>query len=273
MENFEIDLPALKTQREIVDVLASIDGKIANNKRLMAELEATARLIYDFWFTQFDFPDEHGKPYRSSAGKMTWNEELKRSIPSGWTIGVLSDYLHLEKDTVMPIPGQIYEHYSIPAFDDGRFPTLDDGSSIDSGKYRVHGGCILYSKLNPKFKRLWQPYCLTDDAICSTEFLVMQPEKPQYQGFCLSMLHSSAFYTHMVSKAISSTGSRSRVDPEVALNFTFARPTDKLVDQFGTLVMPLFSQIQKLEIENHELASLRDWLLPMLMNGQATIGE
>lgn len=270
---YKVPLPDLASQDAAVSVLTAIDDKIANNKRLITELETTARFIFDFWFTQFDFPDECDKPYRSSGGKMVWSDDLKRSIPKEWTVGTLGDYLHLEKDTVTPTPGHAYEHYSIPAFDNGKFPTLDDGGNIESGKYRVQKGCILYSKLNPKFKRLWQPYCLTDDAICSTEFLVMQPDKPQYQGFCVSVLHSSAFYAHMVSKAISSTGSRSRVDPEVALSFAFARPTDKLIERYGTHVIPLFNQIQELEIENHELTSLRDWLLPMLMNGQATIGE
>ena len=263
----------LACQRSTAHVLAAIEAKVANNKKLMAELEATARLIYDYWFTQYDFPDKDGKPYHSSGGKMTWSDELNCSIPNGWSIGALGDYLHLEKDTVTPTPGQIYEHYSIPAFDDGKYPTFDDGGSIDSGKYRVRKGRILYSKLNPKFKRLWQPRCLTDAAICSTEFLVMQPDKPRYQGFCLGVLNSSAFYAHMVSKAVSSTGSRSRVDPEVAISFSLAQPTDKLIEQYGIHVLPLFNLIQELEIENHELTGLRDWLLPMLMNGQATIDE
>lgn len=271
LSELPLELPELDTQRQVGNLLRCIDNTIANNKKLMMELESTARLIYDYWFTQFDFPDENGKSYRSSGGKMVWNKALKRDIPNDWSVGTLGDYLHLEKTTVTPIKGLVYEHYSIPAFDDGKFPSLDHGESIESGKYRVREGCILYSKLNPKFKRLWQPYCLTENAICSTEFLVMVPNKPEYQGFCLSTLHSASFYSHMVLKAISSTGSRSRVDPDIAVSYTLARPNYELISRFGDTVMPLYTRMQQLEVENHELAELRDWLLPMLMNGQITI--
>ncbi len=264
-------LPSIELQHAIGGLLAIIDSKIANNKRLMTELEETARLIFDYWFTQFDFPDESGKPYRSSGGKMVWSEELKREIPERWSVGALGDCLHLEKDTIVPVASQIYEHYSIPAYDDGKYPSFDDGDSIESGKYRISRGCALYSKLNPKFKRLWRPYCFTDNAICSTEFLVMKPNRMAEQGYCLGVLHSDAFYSHMVSRATSSTGSRSRVDPEVAIGFNMPHPDDNLIEQYGNMAMPLYDRIQQLEIESHELASLRDWLLPMLMNGQLVV--
>lgn len=261
----------LASQKTTTRVLSAIDAKIANNKKLIAELEETARLIYDYWFTQFDFPDENGRPYRSNGGTMVWSDELKREIPKGWSSGTLGDYLHLKKDTIIPAAAQVYEHYSIPAYDDEKYPSLDDGSSIESGKYRVEKGCILYSKLNPKFKRLWRPYCLTDNAICSTEFLVMQPNRESEQGFVLGVLHSDSFYSHMVSRATSSTGSRSRVDPEAAVGFTMPRPGDRLIERYENVAMPLYNQIQQLEIEGHELASLRNWLLPMLMNGQLVV--
>lgn len=271
LSELPMELPDLKVQRKVGNLLRHIDGNITNNKKLMTELEETARLIYDYWFTQFDFPDENGRPYRSSGGKMAWSDELKREIPEGWGIGTLEDYLHLEKDTITPVASQAYEHYSIPAYDDGKYPTFDDGGSIESGKYRVSRGYILYSKLNPKFKRLWRPYCFTENAICSTEFLVMKPNRVMVQGYCLGMLHSDAYYSHMVSRAISSTGSRSRVDPEVAIGFKVSHPDDRLIERYGNVVMPLYDLIQRLEIESHELAGLRDWLLPMLMNGQLVV--
>lgn len=271
LSELPMELPDLEVQRKVGNLLRFIDAKIANNEKLMAELEETARLIYDYWFTQFDFPDENGRPYRSNGGTMVWSDELKREIPKGWSSGTLGDYLHLKKDTIIPAAAQVYEHYSIPAYDDEKYPSLDDGSSIESGKYRVEKGCILYSKLNPKFKRLWRPYCLTDNAICSTEFLVMQPNRASEQGFVLGVLHSDSFYSHMVSRATSSTGSRSRVDPEAAVGFTMPRPSDRLIERYENVAMPLYNQIQQLEIEGHELASLRNWLLPMLMNGQLVV--
>ncbi|WP_418723002.1 restriction endonuclease subunit S [Enorma sp.] len=266
-------LPSISIQRSVGRILRSLDDKIANNKKLMAELEQTAQLIYDYWFTQFDFPDENGKPYRSSGGKMVWNDKLKREIPVGWSVGILEDYLCLEKKSVIPIAGKEYEHYSIPAFDNGKYPSFDDGKCIESNKYSVDEGCILYSKLNPKFKRLWRPYGLTDAAVTSTEFLVMRPKLKTCYGFCLGVLNSDAYYAYMLAKATSSTGSRSRVDPNEAIGFVLPHPSNNLVEEFNDVIMPFYDRAHHLEIETHQLATLRDWLLPMLMNGQATVSE
>ena len=86
-----LSLPSFAAQEIIARVLGAIDDKIALNKKMMTELEDTARLIYDYWFTQFDFPDENGRPYCSSGGKMVYNKTLKREIPEGWEAGTLSN--------------------------------------------------------------------------------------------------------------------------------------------------------------------------------------
>lgn len=241
---------------------------------MMAELEETARLIYDYWFTQFDFPDENGMPYRSSGGKMVYNETLKREIPEGWEYRTLKDYVAPMHDSVFPSSGVRYEHYSIPAYDAGLFPSFEDGSDIASNKYRVSSDCLLYSKLNPKFKRLWQPYCLTNEAICSTEFIVMQPKNAGLAAFCRSVVDSEAFYAYMAGKAVSSTGSRFRVDPDVAFSFSFPAPKDKKIfKDCCNYIGPMHSQVQQLQIERHELSILRDRLLPLLMNGQVMTND
>ncbi|MBI1838667.1 MAG: restriction endonuclease subunit S [Flavobacteriia bacterium] len=106
LRNFgEIDViyKDLETQSKIAKVLSYLDAKIELNNKINAELEAMAKLIYDYWFVQFDFPNEEGKPYKSSGGKMVWNEELKREIPEGWEVEKLSncceiiDCLHSKK--------------------------------------------------------------------------------------------------------------------------------------------------------------------------------
>lgn len=268
---FEINLPSKKVQDEVVSILGAIDDKIANNKRIIKEFEETARLIYDYWFTQFDFPDENGKPYRSSGGKMVWNDDLKRDVPEGWEAGSLSSYISISKKIVTPKSGSTYEHYSIPAFDDGKFPSFEDGIIIASSKYAIKNGVFLYSKLNPKFKRLWFPKIKTDNAICSTEFLVMKPRNNELQAYCLSVLDSDEYYAYMVSKAISSTGSRSRVDPKIALEYGIALAPKKLLVDYSITVEPLYTAIQEVESENNQLGRLRDWLLPMLMNGQIKV--
>lgn len=273
LKNIEMSLPSLKEQEQIAAILSSLDDKIANNKRIIEWLEKTARLIFDYWFTQFDFPGENEKPYRSNGGKMVWNEELRRKIPEGWKVSYLGELAPLLRSTVQPSDEVVYEHYSIPAFDDDRYPAFEPGSYIDSGKYSLTENSLLYSKLNPKFKRLWAPLCLSDNLICSSEFLVFEPISEVMRPYVYSVLDSREYYAYMVSKAVSSTGSRSRVDPEVASNFIVAIPGDDILANFGNAINPILSQAKNLQIQIKQLIKLRDWLLPMLMNGQVTVDE
>lgn len=97
LNNFEINTFNLDIENKIGQFLFNIDLKIENNNKINAELESLAKTIYDYWFLQFEFPNEEGKPYKSSGGKMVWNEELKREIPEGWKLGVISDFIKEEK--------------------------------------------------------------------------------------------------------------------------------------------------------------------------------
>lgn len=117
-------------------------------------LQRQLKLMYDYWFTQFDFPDENGKPYRASGGAMVWCDELQRSIPKGWTFTTLSDIAVLQPKSELPQKSTLYNHYSIPAFDDTHSPVIEDGEDIASNKYIVPDHSILVSKLNPQFKRI-----------------------------------------------------------------------------------------------------------------------
>lgn len=269
LEELDIDYP--DDAQRIADALKILDTKIINNKKIIKELEDAARLIYDYWFTQFDFPDENGNPYCSNGGKMVWSDELKREIPEGWEVNRLGELAPLLRPTVQPKAEVVYEHYSIPAFDEGKYPAFEPGSLIDSGKYSITENSLLYSKLNPKFKRLWVPLCLSENLICSTEFLVFEPVNAAVRSYVYGVLDSSMYYAYMVSKAISSTGSRSRVDPEVATDFVIPIPDECLLMRFGNVLSPMLKQIKDLQIQIEELVSLRDWLLPMLMNGQVKV--
>ena len=260
-------------QTKIADVLSSLDNKIQNNASICTELEAMAKTVYDYWFTQFDFPNEEGKPYRSSGGTMVWNEQLKREIPKGWGVGTVDTLLKIDNTSVDPkkLGNAVMEHYSIPAFDEDHSPSYEPAYTIESGKYRVDKECILTSKLNPRFKRLWDPFCDTENAICSTEFIVYRPRKLWMRPFCYAVLNSDAFYTHMSSKAIASTGSRKRIQPDVSAAFALAIPDDGTIRSFSAMYDPIMKKLKNLYKENRELQRLRDWLLPMLMNGQVRV--
>lgn len=273
LKDIEIDMPDISVQKDIGRVLSSLDDMIRHNTRICTELEAIAKMLYDYWFTQFDFPDENGKPYRSSGGEMVWNDQLKREIPMGWTPGTISSLMKIENTSVKPqkLGNAVMEHYSIPAFDANHNPAYEEAGTIESGKYVVDPECILTSKLNPHFKRLWDPYCDTENAICSTEFIVYRPRAAWTRPFCYAVLNSEAFYAHMVGKATASTGSRKRIQPDVSASFELAIPDEKTMRAFVELYAPIMEKQKTLYKENCELTKLRDWLLPMLMNGQATV--
>ena len=269
-------IPFFKQENEkgIAALLSDIDAKIDNNNAIAAELEGMAKDLYDYWFVQFDFPDENGKPYKSSGGKMVWNEELKREIPEGWKKSLLNNIAQIVTDTVSPAasPKRIFEHYSIPAFDNGKYPSFECGSKIESNKYKVPKASILVSKLNPQFKRVWKPLELTANCICSTEFMPFIA-KPGYPlEFIYMLLNSTAFQRYLILCSSSSTGSRKRMQPDLCDSFSFACPEKhEVIDNFSRVIAPMIAAISSIAEENVELASLRDFLLPMLMNGQVKV--
>ena len=267
--NLPVPLPSIDEQRRIGNLFSSIDDKIANNKEVCTDLESIAKLLYDYWFIQFDFPDENGKPYKSSGGKMVWNEDLKREIPAGWKASTLSNIACLQQSSVFPTNNNNYHHYSIPAYDAGKYPSLEKGADIASNKLIVPPKSVLVSKLNPQFKRIWLIINPEDNAICSTEFLPMKANKTGLYVL-YSLLNSDAFSIHLKQKASSSTGSRMRIDPENCMSFLFPF-NDAVFMAFDRLVQPLFERMQAIPDDNHQLASLRDFLLPMLMNGQVRV--
>ncbi|SEL50387.1 type I restriction enzyme, S subunit [Ruminococcus sp. YRD2003] len=271
MQEFDIEVPPIDIQRKIIAVLSAIDKKIQYNNKINDNLQHQLKLLYDYWFTQFDFPDENGKPYRASGGAMVWCDELQREIPKGWKVSTLSDIAVLQAKSVMPQAGTAYNHYSIPAFDDTHSPAVEDGEAIASNKYVVPDNSVLVSKLNPQFKRIWLIIDSTDNAICSTEFLpVKATETGVYALY--SLLCSDAFSVHLIQNASSSTGSRKRIDPDNCMSYKF--PYDqKVFARFDKAIQPLLMKITGIPTETQALAALRDWLLPMLMNGQATISD
>ncbi len=273
LSSLDFKIPEKNYQDRIVSLLSGIDKKIELNSRICSELKSMAKTLYDYWFVQFDFPDENGKPYRTSGGEMIWNDQLKREIPKGWETGTVDTILKIDNKSVDPqkLGSNIMEHYSIPAFDEGQMPAYEAANSIESGKYVVYPDCILTSKLNPQFKRLWDPFCDTNNAICSTEFIVYRPRNTWSRPYCYAILNSDEFYCHMVGKAISSTGSRKRIQPDVSASFPIPIADEATIKRFNAIYGPIMENQKELRKENRELTKLRDWLLPMLMNGQATV--
>lgn len=274
--NFEIELPKKEVQTAVASVLNYLDDKISNNNAIAEELESLARTIYDYWFTQFDFPDKNGRPYQSSGGEMILDEKLKRKIPSGWEVKKLKELTSLVMNTTLPYnhPDKKYLHYSIPAYDDTGLPSEEYGRDINSGKYLVPDNSILVSKLNPQFKRVWNPQIYKDNCICSTEFLPFVANKEYIKGFLYSVLDSDAFQQYMVQCSSSSTGSRKRMQPELCGEFMLPYPKDKnIIIKYSKYIDNILEKKSEATSENQQLISLRDFLLPLLMNGQVTFKD
>ena len=156
---------------------------------------------------------------------MPWNDQLKRNIPDGWSVKRLSEIASIISISVSPMdrPDEIFEHYSIPAFDEIKYPTKELGKSIGSSKYQIPERAILVSKLNPQFKRIWAPGRITDKSVCSTEFMPFVSKRESDYGFLYGILIASILH-NMVQCSSSSTGSRKRMHPELCGDFYLAMP-------------------------------------------------
>ncbi|PTG31622.1 restriction endonuclease subunit S, partial [Staphylococcus chromogenes] len=155
IKNLNILIPEKSHQNRIVYLINSIDEKIEINKKIIANLEELSKTLFKRWFVDFEFPDENGNPYKSSGGEMVDSELGK--IPKGWECVYLKDIVHHKKDTFNPKKSNESEvkHFSLPAFDSGQYPTIDNVTDIKSNKWIIDENCILFSKMNPTTRRIW----------------------------------------------------------------------------------------------------------------------
>ncbi len=267
----KIVVPLPNEQKKIAAVLSALDAKIDLNNRINAELEAMAKTLYDYWFVQFDFPDKDGKPYKSSGGKMVWNKELKREIPEGWEVRSLSEITNVSNEQLNPIdaPEKEYKHYSIPAFDAIGTYKVEKGEEIKSNKFVVKEVDVLVSKLNPWFSRVI--YATDDtDLISSTEFVIWRTDNINKKNYLYMIARDATFVTYCTKSATGTSNSHKRINPTVMMKYKVAF-NEQTADSFGAVLGSTIKMYAKNQIENNNLSSLRDWLLPMLMNGQVKV--
>ena len=201
-------------------------------------------------------------------------ETVDRSnLPVGWRIVQLGDVATISKKSFNPAkqPEMLLEHYSIPAFDEAHFPVFELSTAIKSNKFVVDDTCFMISKLNPTTKRVWKPYCLTANAVCSTEFIVYKAKSQEITDFLYSVIDSTSFSDFMCSHVTGSTGSRQRTTPSDTLTFELILPTTGKIAEYQGIVSPMFEQIKYNAIENDKLKRLRDSLLPKLMSGEIDV--
>lgn len=228
-----------------------------------------AKQLYDYWFVQFDFPNEEGKPYKSSGGAMVRNEKLKREIPQGWSGVSLKDLALTSRNAITPVENEVYQHFSIPSFDACGSYSLDNGSDIKSDKFVLQKGQLLVSKLNPWFNRVvWVPK--GTNMIGSTEFVVLNPNNESESGYIYSVIKSPKFIAYCSQAATGTSHSQRRVSPDVLMAFKVVYEQG-VVQKYGCLIEKIQKQQAELLSEIAILTKQRDELLPLLMNGQASV--
>ena len=264
--NYPIPLPERKTQDAVVEVLSTIDQKIDNNTNLCVKLESMAKTLYDYWFTQFDFPDENGKPYCSSGGEMVWNDQLKRKIPKGWSAGQLSDIANI---TMGQSPsGDTYnENGSGTIFYQGctdfgtRFPVPRVYTSAPTRFAKA--GDILMSVRAPvgTLNIAMEDCCIGRGlAALNSKF-----------GSQLHLLYTLSGFKQLFDVMDGNGTTFGSITKDTLFEMKVVIPRRDQIKSFEEMVQPIEQKIRVAEQENRELAKLRDWLLPVLMNGQATV--
>ena len=249
-------LPSLAEQKQIGQLLFDIDRKIEINRAINHNLEAMAKQLYDYWFVQFDFPDENGKPYKSSGGKMVWNEKLKREIPQGWKDCKIKDFMRIftgKKDVSKAVPGN-YKFFSCAP------------EAITSNEYIYDGYAVLVSG-NGSYTGRVGFYRGKFDLYQRTYACVLDEEVRNFPFF---------YYTlRYLFQPIYSGGKHGSSIPYIVLgdlaDFCFAF-NETICKKFVDTVTPMFDE-QLLRLpEIEKLTKQRHELLPLLMNGQVKVG-
>lgn len=271
-----IDFPNYTTQKSIAKVLSDLDAKIELNNKINRELESMAKTLYDYWFVQFDFPDANGRPYKSSGGKMVYNAELKREIPEGWEVKPINTKVKI---------GSGFPFNSDDYSDTGKYKIITiknvqegylETSSVDYVSFlpnNISAFCILKEgdilmSLTGNVGRM----CFVDQSN-----LLLNQRVGKLLGEKDFVTYAYFFFKRPENQKrlekIAGGSSQANLSPIDAVKDKFPIPTASVLNNFTQLVNPLLNQILIKNQENQHLTSLRDWLLPMLMNGQVTVKE
>ena len=209
--------------------------------------------------------------YLEKLVSLEFSRRFKASTP---TIE-LGKVLSISTESIKPQEhaGEIWEHYSIPAYDENRQPLFELSDGIKSNKYAIDANCILISKLNPATKRIWMPSCTSEHSVCSTEFIVYKPKNPKYKSFYYAAIDSQVFTDFLIAHVTGSTGSRQRTQPKATLTYTMPNPGHDAIEGFCAFADPIYKQIQSNRFESQWLVSLRDALLPKLMSGEIDVSK
>jgi type I restriction enzyme S subunit len=266
IREFEFELIDINSQIPIGKLLSSLDSKIELNNRINSELEAIAKTLYDYWFIQFDFPDKNGNPYKTSGGKMVWNEELKREVPEGWEVGELKDIANITMG--QSPPGESYNEdgegmifYQGCTDFGNRFPTVRKFTT-EPTRYAKEGDILLSVRAPVGTLNISKENC------CIGRGLASLNSKDNCIGYLFGVMVNLKQIFDRRNVDGTTFGSITKDD---LFSLKVVKPTSTILKKYHNAINSSFEKQNQLELENIKLAELRDWLLPMLMNGQVRV--
>lgn len=254
MPDFPIRIPGMDEQKKVAGLLKNIDAKIDCNNRINAELEAMAKTLYDYWFVQFDFPDANDKPYKSFGGKMVYNTMLKREIPEWWHDGTIGNLISLEYGKGLTAENRTGSGY----------PVIGSNGVVGyHSNYLVEGPGIVVGRKGTVGAIT---FIHTNFFPIDTTYYVKPISK-------IGFLYLKYLLSSLGLEKMNSDSAVPGLNREAALRITTALPPTTLIQEFERRTAAMFGKMHLLAQENQQLAKLRDWLLPLLMNGQVTISR
>ena len=269
-------IPELSEQKRIGKLLRSIDSKIELNRQINQNLEAMAKQLYDYWFVQFDFPNEEGKPYKSSGGKMVWNEKLKREIPEGWNISLI-------KDIATTYSGGTPKSTNIEYYDNGEIAWINSGelnSPIITKTTNYITKCGLENssaKLYPSNSILVAMYGATAGKVSLLTFEACSNQAvcgviPTIENMLYYVyFHISSLYSHFIT--LSTGSARDNISQDTIKNILLPIPTRNILKLFDEKIGSIYQTIVNNYQQIDSLTKQRDELLPLLMNGQVSVNS
>ncbi|MGX1753444.1 restriction endonuclease subunit S [Sphingobacterium sp. NPDC055346] len=269
-----------KTQQKMVSVLSALDDKIELNNKINAELEAMAKTLYDYWFVQFEFPNEKGKTYKSSGGKMVYNSILKREIPEGWEVEILDSLLieftkgittsYVEKSNLINLNQKVNKG----AFLERQyFKYLDESIEVPTSKFAKKGDVLINSLGQGTLGRVHYFIDYDSNIVVDQHIFILRTNYNKVTSSYLYNTLSSKAYQIQIDRQITGSTGMQMLNASNLKDLQIIKPELGITEKFENIVSKFYDKISVNEKQNQELAQLRDWLLPMLMNGQVTVGN
>lgn len=257
-----ISLPDIEDQKKIGTALRYIDNKIKNNTKQIQTLESLAKTIYDYWFVQFDFPNEDGKPYKSSGGKMVWNEELKREIPEGWKYTFIGSITNCYDSKRVPLSSKQrgakkgeFPYYGATCVMDYVNEFIFDGDYV----LMAEDGSIMKVDNTPILQRI------TGKTWVNNHAHILEPKKG-YSCAVLMQLLKDIYVPSLKTGSIQAKITQEKMNSIKIIDI----PSD-LLYEINKQLLPLDSKVLHLQNEISVLNKLKGFILPLLMNGQVSV--